>query len=377
MMQLAGRLLAPEDRGFAVVTVEGDRVSAVEPSSLAPGGCIGGPDDRILPGLIDIQVNGAYGQDFSDPTSDIELVRSRLPEFGVAAFAPTIISSEPGRYGPALENLRRPEAPGVSRILGVHVEGPFLSRKHAGTHNRACLRDPDIEEALAWLESGNVAIVTLAPELPHAGELIRCLAERGVVVSMGHSHATWAEAAAGAEEGASLGTHLFNAMPPIHHRNPGLAGFLMASSLPVSVIADGVHVDLDVLRLVARVKAPAEFVLITDALAGLGMPIGRYELAGTEFISDGVVGRLPDGTLSGSLLPLNRAIRNLVNCGVAPSVAVAAASENPARVLRLNGSAGRVEVGGRADLVVVDRAWEVVATVIGGVLAYERQAQVV
>jgi N-acetylglucosamine-6-phosphate deacetylase len=259
----------------------------------------------------------------------------------------------------------------------VHVEGPFLSRKHAGTHNRACLRDPNMEEALAWLEHGDVAIVTLAPELPHAGELIRCLTERGVVVSMGHSHATWGEAAAGAEEGASLGTHLFNAMPPIHHRNPGLAGFLMASSLPVSVIADGVHVDLDVLRLVARVKAPAEFVLITDALAGLGMPIGRYELAGTEFISDGVVGRLPDGTLSGSLLPLNRAIRNLVNCGVAPSVAVAAATENPARVLRLNGSAGRVEVGGRADLVVVDRAWEVVATVIGGVLAYERQAQVV
>jgi N-acetylglucosamine-6-phosphate deacetylase len=218
--------------------------------------------------------------------------------------------------------------------------------------------------------------VTLAPELPGAEALIRCLADRGVVVSMGHSHATWSEASAGAEGGASLGTHLFNAMPSIHHRNPGLAGFLLASSLPVSVIGDGVHVALDLLRLVARVKAPAEFVLITDALAGLGMPVGRYELAGVEFVSDGIVGRLPDGTLSGSLLPLNRAVRNLVDCGIAPSVAVAAATENPARVLGLDTSAGRVDVGRRADLVVVNGAWEVMATVIGGVLAYERESQI-
>jgi N-acetylglucosamine-6-phosphate deacetylase len=375
-MRLFGRVLAPEDRGFAVVTVEGDRITAIENTSDPAPDCIGGFDTRILPGLIDIQVNGAYGQDFSDPAADAGLVRSRLPEFGVTAFAPTIISSDPSRYGPALENLRLPPQPGVATILGTHIEGPFLSPQHAGTHNRACLRLPDVDEAMTWLEHGNVGMVTLAPELPGADTLIRGLVANGVVVSMGHSHATWAEAEAAAEVGVTFGTHLFNAMPPVHHRNPSLAAFLLTSSVPVSVIGDGVHVALDMLRLVARAKAPDEMVLITDALAGLGMPVGRYELAGIEFISDGVVGRLPDGTLSGSLLPLNRALRNLVDCGISPSVAVASATENPARVLRLGGSAGRVQVGGRADLVVVDRDWEVLATVIAGELAYQQQPQI-
>jgi N-acetylglucosamine-6-phosphate deacetylase len=375
-MRLFGRVLAPEDRGFAVVTVEGDRIVAIESTPDPAPDCIGGSDTRILPGLIDIQVNGAFGQDFSDPAADTGLVRRRLPEHGVTAFAPTIISSDSSRYGPALENLRLPPQPGVATILGAHLEGPFLSPKHAGTHNRACLRLPDVGEAIGWLEHGNVGMMTLAPELPGADALIRELVAKGVVVSMGHSHATWAEAEAAAEAGVTLGTHLFNAMPPVHHRNPSLAAFLLASSVPVSVIGDGVHVALDMLRLVARVKAPDEMILITDALAGLGMPVGRYELAGIEFISDGVVGRLPDGTLSGSLLPMNRALRNLVDCGISPSVAVASATENPARVLRLGGSAGRVQVGGRADLVVVDRDWEVVATVIAGALAYQAQPQV-
>lgn len=373
MRQLFGRLYAPEDRGLALVTVEADRVIAIEATEVAPPDCLGGPTARILPGLIDIQVNGAYGQDFSNPSSDVPLVCRRLPEFGVTAFLPTIISSDARLYGPALENVRVPDVPGSARVIGAHIEGPFLSPFRAGTHRPACLRRPDVEEAKAWLQHDNVRIVTLAPELVGADDLICLLVEHGVVVSMGHSNATSCEADHAASLGVSLGTHLFNAMPPLNHRRPGLAGYLLTNSVPVSVIGDGVHVADEMLRMVARMKSPDEFVLITDALAGLGMPVGMYEIAGVEFISDGTVGRLPDGTLSGSLLPLNRAIANLANAGIPPSFAVTAATRNPARVLGLGGSAGRVEVGGVADVVVTDADWEISATVVAGVLAYERR----
>jgi N-acetylglucosamine-6-phosphate deacetylase len=220
-----------------------------------------------------------------------------------------------------------------------------------------------------WLEAGEVRIITLAPELPGAPAVIRHLADHGVVVSMGHSDATWEEAQAGADAGARLGTHLFNAMRPFSHRDPGIVGYLLASHLPVSVIGDGVHVSGGTVALVARVKGPDELVLITDALAGLGMPPGRYALSGIEFITDGICGRLPNGTLSGSLLPLNRAVRNLVSFGIEPTTAVRAATLNPARVLGVDERHGRVEVGRAADLVLVDQDWEILATLIEGRLA--------
>jgi len=374
-MHLLGQLFAPEDRGLAVVTVEGDRVTAIDVASDPPSGAIGGPDAAILPGLIDIQVNGAYRQDFSDPSADVALVSRRLLEYGVTAFLPTIITSEPAAYGPCLENVNVTWTPGTARVLGVHIEGPFLNPKRTGTHNKAWVRPPDLVEVQGWLEHGGVRIVTLAPELPGADGVIRYLTDPGVVVSLGHSDATYSEAAAGAALGASLGTHLFNAMPPLLHRAPGLAGFLLAGHTSVSLICDGVHVAPEVVALVARIKAPDELVLITDALAGFGEPIGRYELAGIEFVSDGVVGRLPDGTLSGSLLPLNRALKNLVGLGVAPAAAVQAATANPAKLLGLGDSSGRVEVGRPADLVVVDSDWEVIATIVGGALGYERSSR--
>jgi N-acetylglucosamine-6-phosphate deacetylase len=371
-MRLFGHLLAPEDRGLAVVDVQGDRIGAIRPTVTPPPGAIGGPDSLIVPGLIDAQVNGAFGQDFSDPSADTGLVRRRLPEFGVTGFVPTIVTSPPDAYGPCLGNLAGPWTEVGSHVLGVHVEGPFLDSGHRGTHTAAWLRDPDPVEASRWLSYGNVRIVTVAPEQPGAEALIRMLASAGVVVSMGHSAATWTEAADGASWGATYGTHLFNAMPPLHHRAPGLAGFLLESHLPVGLIGDGVHLSLDMVRLIARIKAPDEIVLITDALAGLGMPVGRYELAGTESVSDGVVGRQVDGTLSGSLLPLNLAVRNLVDAGIPASTALGFVTSNPARLLGLGPMAGRVVAGATADLVVLDSEWNVEATVIGGSLAYVR-----
>lgn len=366
MIRLFGRLYAPDDRGTCVVTVRDGRVAAIEGASDAPEGSIGGHGAKILPGLLDIQVNGGYGEDFSNPGADVAAVCLKLPRTGVTGFLPTIITSRADAYAPALANLRGRVVPGGARVLGTHVEGTFLSPQRSGTHDRTLLRAPSVREVDGWLEAGDVRIVTLAPELPDALEVIGHLADRGIVVSMGHSEATWEEARAAAEAGARLGTHLFNAMRPLGHRDPGIVGYFLASHLPVSVIGDGVHLAGATVAIVARIKAPDELVLITDALAGLGMPPGRYALSGIEFITDGICGRLPDGTLSGSLLPLNRALRNLVTFGVDPAAAVRAATLNPARVLGMDDRHGRVEVGRAADLVLVDRDWEVLATLVDG-----------
>jgi N-acetylglucosamine-6-phosphate deacetylase len=373
-VRLFGRIFTPAEHGLGVVTVEGGQIRAIEPASRRPRGAEGGPTYRIVPGLIDIQVNGAFGQDFSDPCADLVMVCGKLPRFGVTAFLPTVISSPPDRYRPCLENLKQPVPEGGAVPLGAHVEGPFLSPARPGTHDPATLRDPDWGEISSWLGQGNVRIVTLAPERPGAIEAIRKLTLRGVVVSIGHTDATWSEAAAATEAGARLGTHLFNAMRPFSHRDPGVAGFLLTDDIPASFIADGIHLAPETLQLICRVKRPRDLVLITDALAGLGLTEGAFELAGQQVVRDGPVARRPDGTLSGSLLSLNLAIANLARLGVPEAVAIAAATVNPARLLR-DRDRGVLHVGGRADIALLDDGWNLVQTLVDGRRAFPLGAE--
>jgi N-acetylglucosamine-6-phosphate deacetylase len=373
VIRLCGHLYAPEDRGLCLVAVEGDRIASVEPigAADAPGDAIGGATARILPGLLDMQINGAFGDDFADPRARMDVICRDLPRFGVTGFVPTIVTSAPEAYAPALANLRGSADAGGARMLGIHIEGPYISHKHPGTHDPAQLRPPDINEAASWLADGRIAWLTIAPELPGALDLIEFLVSRGVRVSMGHTDATWGQAAAAVDAGATLATHLFNAMRPFRHRDPGVAGYVLSSGVKAGFIGDGNHLAFETIRLLARAKSPDELILVTDALAGLGMPPGRYWLAGREYISDGTCGRLPDGTLSGSLLPLNKAIRNLVDeAGIEPSLAVRYATLNPARALGLEATHGLVAVGRRADLTVIGDAWDVVATIVDGALVY-------
>jgi N-acetylglucosamine-6-phosphate deacetylase len=364
-VRLFGQVYSPAPRGLAVVAIEGGRITRIEPASRKPAGALGDATLRIVPGLIDIQINGAFGQDFSDPEADLALAARELPRFGVTAFLPTVISSPANRYAPCLANLRGPVDRVAAQPLGVHIEGPFLSELRRGTHDPGVLRDPSWPEAEQWLAQGNVRIVTLAPERPGAIELIDPLVRKGVVVSIGHSDATWAQAAAAVAAGASLGTHLFNAMRPFSHRDPAIAGFLLGNDVAASFIADGVHLAPETLRLICRAKRPGDLVLITDALAGLGVDDAAFELAGQDLVRDGLVARRRDGTLSGSLLPLPEAIRNVVALDVAPEVAIAAATANPARVIG-DRRRGVLREGGRADVAVFDESWAVVATYVAG-----------
>lgn len=369
---LFGRLLAPDDRGMCVVRVADGRVAAIEPAAAPPPEAIGDRASRIIPGLIDIQVNGAFGHDFSDPAADLPFVARALPGLGVTTFLPTVITSRPERTLRSLKALEAGRArldASAARVPGVHLEGPFLAPAYRGTHDPAVIRAPDLAEALSWLDAAAVRIVTMAPELPGALAVLKALDAQKVRVAIGHSGATWDEAAAAADAGAALGTHLFNAMRPFHHRDPGVAGFLLASGLPVSVIADGRHLALETVALVARAVGPRRLITITDALAGLGMRRGPFMLAGEAVHSDGTVAHRADGTLSGSVLPLPLALRNLVAAGISEPDAVRTATSNPAQLLGLSAELGQVAVGRPADLVVLDEAWSVTAALVGGELA--------
>lgn len=366
MITLIGRLLAPDDRGRCAVTVEDRHVTSIRPAEGVPDPAEGGADAWIIPGLVDLQLNGAFGVDFADASADVASAAAALPATGVTAFLPTIVSSPAATYAPALANLARPMPDGAARVLGVHLEGPFIAASRRGTHDPVLVRAPDLDELRAWLASGAVQLVTLAPELAGADSLIRELVARGVVVAIGHSNAAWAEADAAIQAGARLGTHLFNAMRPFHHRDPGIVGRLLAPGVAVSVVADGVHVAPETVRLVAATKGPDHLILVTDGVAALGERPGTYRLGTQEVESDGVVARLSDGTISGSVAPFAPALGRLVAAGLDASTAVRAASTNPARLLGLDAELGRIEVGRVADLVLLDATWNPLVTLVEG-----------
>jgi N-acetylglucosamine-6-phosphate deacetylase len=302
-----------------------------------------------VPGFVDLQVNGFAGVDLLTEPERIAEVDRELALRGVLAWQPTLITAPPENVLAALPLLR---APGV---LGVHLEGPFLSPRRAGAHPVDELRAPDLGLLRSYLDAGEVTMVTLAPELEGADALIDELASRGVVVSLGHSNAAAAEAVAAFARGAATVTHLFNAMRPFAHRDPGLPGAALADpDVPVMAIVDGVHLADEAVLLAWR-AARGRFALVSDAIAAAGCPDGEYRLGeATVQVWDGACTR-EDGTLAGSVCPLDAAVRNLLALGVPRLEAVAAATIVPARIAR-RADLGRLTVGGRADLVVLDDA---------------------
>jgi N-acetylglucosamine-6-phosphate deacetylase len=257
--------------------------------------------------------------------------------------------------------------------LGLHVEGPFLNPQKKGAHNPAYLRPPDLDTIRDWTPERGVRLATLAPELPGALDLVTALNERGVVVSAGHSVATYEESLRGFAAGIRYGTHLFNAMPSPGHRAPGLAGALLTDARPtVGLIADGIHSHPAMVDLAWRALGSGRLNLVTDAMAALGMPPGHHRLAEFEVEVDDTGVRLPDGTLAGSVLSLDVALRNVMAwSGCSLGEVLPAVTTTPAALLGLGSEHGRIAPGFRADLVLLTPGLRVQTTIVGGEVVYQ------
>jgi N-acetylglucosamine-6-phosphate deacetylase len=317
------------------------------------------------PGFVDLQVNGFAGVDFFSADADgYRRAGEALLASGVTAYQPTFITSPEDEITAALREV--PRNGGRPRILGAHLEGPFISPERLGTHPAEARRDPDPDLLQRLLAAGPVSHVTLAPELPGALHLIELLRGRGVTVSCGHSDATAAEAREAFARGATTVTHIFNAMRPLLAREPGLAGAaLVASGVTVQVILDGVHLADDTARLVWQ-AAGGRVALVTDAIAAAGAGDGSYRLAGVDFEVENGVARRADSVLAGSTVSMIEAVRNLVALGAPLASALAAAGRVPARIAG-RPELGTLEPGSAADVVVLDDRLEVVRVLAAGV----------
>ena len=372
---VGGRVLTADgalDTGHIVV--DGDRIASVEHGAV-PAGVPADPGWTIVPGFVDIHVHGGGGHTMTTGEPDhvaaaaafhrghgttttlASFVTAPVDELaaGVARIADWLADAEP--------SLRR-------RIAGVHLEGPFLSAARCGAQNPDHMVDPTPEAVslLIGAGRGEVRIVTIAPERDGALDAIRQLVAEGAVAAIGHTDATYEQTAAAVAAGATLATHLGNAMSPLHHRAPGaIAGCLAAPSVVCELIVDGHHLHPGMVRLVASAKADDAIALITDAIAATGAGDGRYLLGSMEVeVADGVARLVHGQSLAGSTLTMDAALRNAIEAGLSVGAASRAASLNPARVIGLDHEIGSIEVGKRANLVVLDESLSVVAVIEDG-----------
>ena len=327
----------------------------------------------LIPGMIDVHIHGANGYDMMDGTeASIQEVSRACAATGCTSFLATSVSST---IEDLLNMIRSVKSvighEHGAKIVGIHLEGPYLNPKRKGMQNEKYLRHPDLEEMkLIFQEAGSlIKMVTIAPELPGGLELISYLKEQGVVIAVAHSDATYEEAKEAFGAGASHVTHCFNGMRPIHHRDPGLiVAAFEEPHVSLQAIVDQVHLHPAIVRLMHRIKGPEGMVLITDALQAMGLGDGDYLFGGHHVhVTEGIA-RLADGTLASSTVTMNEALRLTVENGIPLIDAVQMASTSPARILGLS-SKGNIEVGFDADFVLLNEKYEVQWTMIEGVIS--------
>ena len=354
-----------DDGGMAPgwVLVEGDRIARVgrgapRSADLAV--------EILSPGFVDIHCHGGGGGSFtSSDTSETRRALAAHRSQGTTSTVASLVSDSPDTLQTQLTSLRDLVADG--ELAGIHLEGPWLSPTRRGAHDPALLSEPDRATLDRLLDAGGgtIRMVTLAPELPGGLEAIRHLVDSGVVAAVGHTDADEQTMAAALDAGATVATHLFNAMPPIQHREPGPVPVLLGDDrVAVELIADGHHLHPEVLAMAAR-SARGSWLLVTDAMAGALAPDGDYELGPQHVtVRDGIA-RLADGTVAGSTLSLDGAVRTAVSAGIPLAEALRAATTVPAHVLGLEG-VGALSAGARADLALLDRDLHVTGVLRGG-----------
>ncbi|XP_069381655.1 N-acetylglucosamine-6-phosphate deacetylase isoform X2 [Paralichthys olivaceus] len=336
----------------------------------------------IAPGFIDVQINGGYGVDFSQASDDVgkgvSCVAEKILEHGVTSFCPTLVTSAPQIYHKVLPQVKvHNGGRHGAGVLGFHLEGPFISVEKKGAHSEQFLRTfqsggiDDLMETYGGLD--NVAMVTLAPELAGSQSVVRELCQRGITVSLGHSVANLSQAEDAVHSGASFITHLFNAMLPFHHRDPGIVGLLTSDQVPAGrtvfygMIADGIHTNPAALRIAHRAH-PSGLVLVTDAIAAMGLPPGRYKLGHQDIEIQGLHAYVADTkTLSGSIASMDMCVRHFKQAsGCSVEEALEAASLHPAQLLGISHKKGNLDFGSDADLTLLGDALDVKTTYISG-----------
>jgi N-acetylglucosamine-6-phosphate deacetylase len=316
----------------------------------------------VAPGFVDVHVHGGGGASFvDDPRTAIEFHRQHGTTTSLASLVTAAIPDMAKQIAALVPFVES------GQIAGIHLEGPFLAAARCGAHDPSLLRPPEPHDVATLLDAGQgtVRMVTIAPELPGAADAIGRIVEAGAVAAIGHTDATYDAARAGLDAGASVGTHLFNAMRPLHHREPGVIIALLDSEAALELVVDNVHVHPALVSWVSRAAAPGRIALITDAIAAAGAGDGDYLLGGLEVsVRNGVARLTPGGSIAGSTLTQDVALRNAVAAGVPLADAVAALTSTPARALRL--AAGTLDVGQRADLVVLTDDLHVDAVMLAG-----------
>jgi N-acetylglucosamine-6-phosphate deacetylase len=374
----AGRVLTPhEEIADALIVVEGGKIAAVGsrdtfrvPKSARE---ILAHDMTVVPGFVDIHIHGAGGHDVMSSTEEaLATVTRTVARHGTTSIVATTVTAPPDETRKSLEEISRyisspanrqpPESP-AAEIVGIHLEGPFISLSRRGVHPAGAIAKPSSTLLDRYLEAagGLVKILTLAPEVPGALELVERAYARGVVVALGHTDATYEQAHTAIFRGARHAVHVFNAMRPFSHRETGVLGAVLTDSrVTAEVIADGIHVDDPALRLLLASKGPELVVLVSDGTAATGMKDGTYRLGSFDVIVSGGVCRNREGKLAGSTLTLDRAVQHMVRLGVPLLEAVRMATLNPARRVGLEKRKGVIVPGADADLVFLTQELKVV-----------------
>jgi len=379
----ADRLFTPfEEIQDAVIVIRGSKILALGRKGQVetPRGIraleIGGK--IIVPGFVDVHIHGAGGRDVMEGTPDaLDTVAMTVATHGTTSLvATTVTASEKetctsvaGIADYILEGRQRSPRELSAEILGIHFEGPFISATRRGVHPTKWIAAPSIEILGQLLKKarGTAQIITLAPELPGALDLIASACKAGLVISLGHTDATYAEANAAIEAGATHAAHVYNAMRPFSHRETGVLGAVLTSTkVSAELIADGIHVDDAAMRMLVGLKTPERVILVSDGMSATGMPDGKYQLGLFEVKVSKGVARNAEGKLAGSTLTLDRALRNMVALGVPFVDALRMVTANPARQIGLGTHKGILAVGADADLVLLNEQLEVSAVMTRG-----------
>lgn len=342
------------------------------------------PTYHLLPGFIDMHIHGANGSDVMDATPEaLTNISQALVKEGATSYLATTMTASPEEIENTLcvvrDVMNKQEETRGAKILGVHLEGPFLSPKKVGAQRADKILSPKKEYIERWQKLSDcvIKLVTIAPELPNSLEFIRYLKEQKIIASIGHTDATYAESVDAIAAGCTHATHLFNAMRGIHQREPGtVTAVLLAEKVMAELILDGVHLQPAIVQMILRLKAASQLVLVTDAMRAKCLSDGDYDLGGQMVAVKNEVATLADGTLAGSVLKMNVALKNLLrftNCKMTDAIKMT--SENPARALGVFTNKGSIAVNKDADLVVLDDQFEVVLTISEGRIVYKSESE--